>query len=211
MGCDIHVYCEQKETINGNKIWICADHFKINKYAYYDDEDSKYEPKYHIVPIYDDRDYCLFETLAGVRAYYGNEIMDEPRGLPDDVSDTVKAESDRWDSDGHSHSWFTARELFKWQNLHPTIHNSGLVSKEAYEKYQKDGALPTSWWQGSNNPTDVRMEWDVPGCPLDRLIDGVKKRMAEVFWIFDWMEESEKKEKYWKHADDFRIVFWFDN
>ena len=35
----------------------------------------------------------------------------QPRGLPEDVSPSVKAESDRWAPDGHSHSWLSVDEL----------------------------------------------------------------------------------------------------
>lgn len=205
MGCDIHLYTEKRKTINGNKTWICVDHFKINEY--FGEED---ESHLCVVPIYDHRDYALFGVLAGVRDYYGNEIIDKPRGLPEDVTDIVKKESDDWGSDGHSHSWLTARELFDYKRNHNTITYSGLLSQEQIEDLE-NGINPDNWCQGSSNKTYERRTWTEEGCALDSLIDAVKKRMSEEFWIWDFYDDDKKAELFDKYADDFRIVFWFDN
>lgn len=53
--------------------------------------------------------------------------------------------------------------------------------------------------------------WTVEGSPVDSLVDAVRKRMSEEFYISDFLEEDEKKEKFQNNADKFRIVFWFDN
>lgn len=58
MGCDIHVCCERK---NYEGKWINCDHFKLNPYFDSDDEEID---KWWIVPIFDDRNYSLFATLA---------------------------------------------------------------------------------------------------------------------------------------------------
>ena len=62
---------------------------------------------------YGGRCYSLFGILAGVRnqsnPMIGGEY--ELKGIPDDASERVKNVSDEWDIDGHSHNYFTLREL----------------------------------------------------------------------------------------------------
>ena len=82
MGCDIHAHAEIK--ING-------------RWEHYD------QPEF-------DRDYALFEKMAGVRGNIANAIA-SPRGLPDDATSSTRFDSDNWDSDGHSHSWLSSKEI----------------------------------------------------------------------------------------------------
>lgn len=118
MGCDIHLFTEKKIKIyckdgTQEEKWVCCDYFKLNPY-YIDNKDDK--RKYDIVNIYSDRDYKLFSVLANVRNYDKiEEVLDEPRGLPYDVSDAVKKECKEWGVIGHSHSWFYAKELFLYK------------------------------------------------------------------------------------------------
>ena len=67
---------------------------------------------------YGGRCYSLFGILAGVRntsnPMIGREFNSAKfnlKGLPQDVSPQVKGVSDDWDIDGHSHNYFTLREL----------------------------------------------------------------------------------------------------
>lgn len=204
MGCDIHLYTERKF----NNKWWCTDHFKLNKY--YNKEDE-FESKWECVHIYDDRNYAAFGALADVRNYYNNDVIDMPRGLPIDVSKRIKKEADSWGMDGHSHSWFTARELFDYQKLHNEIHYQGMLNPEDVKKLDEEGITPTSWCQWTNISGAEYRKWTEKGCVLDGLIERVKDRMAEEFSIYDFCSDEEKEEKYNKYADDFRIVFWFDN
>ena len=198
MGCDIHLYCEKYNE--KDKKWISADRLKLNEYyGKYEDENQ-----YSIVHLYDDRNYALFGVLAGVRNYYDNECISEPKGLPDDICEFVKNEAEYWDGDGHSHSYFTAKELFDWQKEHSTTNYSGMISPENQLKLDKEGITPTSWCQWTNQENWKYREWTEPNCVLDHLIKKVKDRMEEEFWIF-------KDEDYEKYAENFRIVFWFDN
>lgn len=82
MGCDIHLCAEVK--INGE--WHLYDQPRI------------------------DRNYLLFERMAGVRGEKANAIA-VPRGLPADMSKMTDFLADSWGSDGHSHSWLTAQEI----------------------------------------------------------------------------------------------------
>jgi hypothetical protein len=54
------------------------------------------------------RNYRRFAALAGVRG-------DGPdaKGVPADVSDTAQFFIDRWEGDGHSHSWLEITEAAK--------------------------------------------------------------------------------------------------
>lgn len=207
MGCDIHLFTEKKITVDGKKKWHCCDHFKYNEYF----DNTEYEKEMSVVPIYDGRDYELFTALANVRERDGIAVISEPRGLPDDVTDVVKKESDDWGIDGHSHSWLTARELFVYQNKHPFIHYSGMLVGEELERFDKDGIPPKSWCGWTNAKNAQWREWNVPGSVVDHLVKCVKQRMSEEFYIYDFLNEKEKEARYWKYADDFRIVFWFDN
>ena len=113
MGCDIHFFVEVKQA-DGS--WKSVDEWEV-------------EDGYTYVPyekaFYNGRNYDLFAILADVRngrgfagckTGDGFNIIDEPRGLPNDVSSEVKSQAESWDGDGHSHSWFTLAELesFDW-------------------------------------------------------------------------------------------------
>lgn len=112
MGCDIHFYVEKR--VNG--MWVSADTFK--------EEDDDGDIRYHQVDeFYGDRNYNLFAILADVRnglGFAGVETGDgfkpisQPKGLPHDVSKEMKRQADSMRGDGHSHSWFTLRELLNY-------------------------------------------------------------------------------------------------
>jgi hypothetical protein len=130
MGCDIHFFVEKQsiDSKRNNKInevfeadesentfeWVTADKYSINKYYSPDEDDG--EPEYIIEysdRFYNGRNYALFEYLSGVRGDDDNAIS-KPRGVPKDVSNTVKYEIDSYGSDGHSHSYFTLDELLQY-------------------------------------------------------------------------------------------------
>ena len=69
------------------------------------DKDSWHE-KY-----YDGRNYYLFSILADVRNVSGVEPINYPKGIPDDASTGYLYKCEQWDSDAHSHSYFTLDEL----------------------------------------------------------------------------------------------------
>ena len=59
---------------------------------------------------YDGRNYEVFGVLAGVRGGE-NGVIDYPRYLPNDVSEEIKNEHERWDLDAHSATYYTLDEL----------------------------------------------------------------------------------------------------
>ena len=187
MGCDIHLFCERR--VDYDK-WECEDHFRIKT----DDAPETINiqsindyPKYlDPVPLYSDRSYALFSLLAGVRGSGGIEQIDDRRGLPHDVSEIVKAYSDYWDVDGHSHSWYTAKELFK-------------------KKYEMEEER--RWLNDDEELDDEEFEWAYRG--LCKLCQAITIRMVDVFYIYD-SSEAVIEERVKKNADKFRVIFWFD-
>lgn len=208
MGCDIHLYTEKKIKKDGKETWWCCDHFTPNEYY---GPDEEWDTPWSLVSIYDGRNYALFTALAGVRREPDVDIISGPRGLPDDVSAIVKYESDRWGVDGHSHSWLTARELFEYQNKHPYAIRTGMLDGENLENYKKYGIPPKSWCGWTNIEGAEQHTWKVPGSVVDGLVDDVKDRMREVFYIYDFLDKNEQEKRLYEKSNDFRIVFWFDN
>lgn len=120
MGCDIHFYTEKK--VNGK--WESAD--KLSKNKYYDKNDPDGEQEFEIAygdRLYDGRNYNLFAILADVRngrGFAGDDTGDgfkpisDPKGLPEDCCDFIKGQCETWGGDGHSHSYFTVKELLEY-------------------------------------------------------------------------------------------------
>lgn len=200
MGCDIHLYTESKRTVNGVEKWVNCDYWKKNPYHGLDN----YEKEYDLVSAYSNRNYTLFGILAGVRNGYGNIVISEPKGLPEDVSEEVKKEFDRWGSDGHSHSYFTLEELKDHYALVPPAKISGYVSKDDAKLLDEEGVKPSQWCQSVSHPDNYEFRKWIVDSPLKYLIDVLEKRYCEEFWI--WPENYISE-----HEHKFRVVFWFDN
>jgi hypothetical protein len=205
MGCDIHIYTEARKYINNTPTWANVDNWRYN--PYYDKEDPDGEEKMDIEPIYRGRDYSLFSILANVRNWdENNQFISEPRGLPEDVSKQTKAASDRWDSDGHSHSYFTLKELKDYVKTMSKIKQCGLVSQKEAKLLDDGTSTPTTWCKGASPELNlVWREWEDEYNPLTKLIEAIDERKRNEFWIF--RKEDDKGEK----DGDIRIVFWFDN
>lgn len=166
MGCDIHLFTERQIfPVSGESFWWCTDFFTLNPYYQFDKVN---ETEYDHHEIWGDRNYSAFEILADVRSCGHEIVLDQPRGLPHDVSDCVKSQSENWGIDGHSHSWFTAKELFDYDKKYPNSAIAPLVKK-------------------------------------------IKKKMKKDFNIWGFLSKEEQKQMLKQHAEDFRIVFWFDN
>jgi hypothetical protein len=82
MGCDIHAHSEIK--IDGT--W------------------------HHLSALSINRNYKLFEKMAGVRGDPANAIA-APRGLPTDAAFLTHFAAELWNGDGRTHSWLTAAEV----------------------------------------------------------------------------------------------------
>lgn len=145
MGCDIHVCVEAKRHVFGEPRWVNIDDWKLNPYF-----GGESEPEYKLRACYRDRNYILFEALAGVRGAT-SEAIEQPRGMPSDASEATKAQCEFWGVDGHSHSYFTLSELKQWrldnphrvspynEDVHVLDHFiSALVQKQADEFYREN-------------------------------------------------------------------------
>jgi len=155
MGCDIHMWAEVKKTYPNPKVkpaWRTVgrvfkdDYYSKNNTPTLDIDGYEWNKKFTEEP-YGGRNYNLFGFLANVRNGFGfagvdtgNEIkpISLPKGLPKDVSDYIKKQSDDWGVDGHSHSWLTIEELEKadWDKV---ITKRGVVSEAQYKYYLKHG------------------------------------------------------------------------
>lgn len=203
MGCDIHLYCEQKYKDK----WLSADFYCQNKYSL----DYKDEPSMSVVHLYNGRNYTLFSILANVRNSDGNEYISQPRGLPLNISEKVKEEYSIWDLDGHSCSWYTAKELFDWEKEHKVTKYAGMISSEAAKNLDDNHIFPTTWCGWTNMEGYVYREWAEEETPLTDLNQKIKERMSYLFNIYNFYDDNKKEELYQKYAGDFRIVFWFDS
>lgn len=218
MGCDIHVHVEYKfnryvgRDADGNskfeKQWVCGDYFKINPY-YHEGEDDGEKPL-SLVGFCDGRNYARFAVLADVRNYADTPCISEPRGLPHDVTAEVKNDSDEWDCDGHSHSFFTLKELIDYQNDIGPLKHRGMISPEAQRALDERGELPSAWCQWTTQSGWKVREWEEENTVLLPLIDALKKRADELYVIYDFEWEKNPEVAY-KKSEDIRIVFWFDN
>lgn len=202
MGCDIHTYVEVKRNVNNIEKWATADYYRKNRYYIdYPEEEKQYE----VVHIYDDRNYGLFSILAGVRNYSDNEPISQPKGLPEDCCDEIRKESDYYGIDGHSHSWFTLKELKDYANNHRTIKQSGLISQQQADNLDNNNIKPDSWCQGASPSLNmVYREWEDEFSGLDEIIKRLTQRLKDELWLYDDERVNEFSEK-------IRLVFWFDN
>lgn len=181
------MFCERRTKYDS---WECVDHFTIRTYDVPDKVNIKSVsdyPKYlEPVPLYDGRSYAFFSLLAGVRSNGDVEPLDDTRGLPHDVSDIVKAYSDYWKDDGHSHSWYAAKELFE-------------------AKYEMEADRP--WFDSSETLVNEELKWAYNS--LCSLCQEITRRMVDVFYIYS-TSEAVIEERVRENADKFRVVFWFD-
>lgn len=130
MGCDIHLYVEKR--VDGK--WVAADKWGPDKY----DESGGRKVVDYDDRFYTGRSYGLFSILANVRNGAGFKPIAMPRGLPKDVTPEVAAESESWDSDGHSHSWHTVADLLAYDWTQVTT-CTGVIDAYQYARWAKFG------------------------------------------------------------------------
>ena len=206
MGCDIHIRAEVKKGKNWQAV---GPVFKSS----WSSEEGKL-----ISEPYSSRNYELFSFLAGVRNRFGITPIAEPKGWPKDMSEELKKDlEDDWNSDGHSASWFTLKELedADWDT---TVRHGGVVPADVYEylKYVKE--KPKAYSQGISGTNIVQLdqaEWDA--LPWQQKTNGTR------YHVYMWWEDSMKELAEWFYTntlpalrnlgepDKVRIVFCFDN
>lgn len=214
MGCDIHFYVEKfkltgpdeklgpsMDHLNRPGTWVTADKWEPNEYYKPDDPDYAGEPPLRVdydSRFYTGRNYDLFAILADVRngsGFAGCDTgdgfvpIDEPRGLPVDVSPEVKADSDRWDCDGHSHSWFGLKELLSYNWLQTTkqrgvMHAHSYLQWSWYDRFRGKGPDTYSggiWGPGIvTHPSMADMDQFLINAWLETASDEGKAKLAEI-------------------------------
>jgi hypothetical protein len=100
--------------------WISMDKWEAEDYGGGNMHWSNYPS------FYRGRNYTLFAKLAGVRSWHGDSAICPPRGIPDDASDAYIYITKQWEGDGHSHSYFTLKELLdedwsEFENFQETL------------------------------------------------------------------------------------------
>lgn len=194
MGCDIHTYREK--FIDGK--WATADEWE--PYDHGDGENGMQIPWKKTA--FSGRNYNLFGLLAGVRNREDSFALAQ-RGIPFDACPEVISANEKWDSDGHSHTYLYLHELRALRKMvnERTIKVSGMKSAESLAKLEAsissgnpdwDLLYPYCQWTSDDSAkefcVDAPMAFMV-GDGLDALINS-----------FDGIE-----------AENHRLVFWFDN
>jgi hypothetical protein len=110
MGCDIHMFAEY--LIDGK--WHADEVHKATK-----------EDGWHYLNTlpHRGRNYVLFGAIAGVRS---NEIppLYAPRGVPDDLSETISTAVELWGRDAHSHTYMSLEEYIDLIDYYNTMNHS---------------------------------------------------------------------------------------
>lgn len=203
MGTDIFMHVEYK--LDEKNQWLCGDYFVLSP-------SGQTTPEYNLVEFFGNRNYTLFAVLANVRNYGNTEYIDEPRGLPADVSDFVKDDYERSEFISHSHSYVTLQELIDFHKQGHPLKRSGVISPEAQRQLDA-GILPDSWCQGTNQVGWERREWEEENNVLVPLIEKLKERADELNLIYGFYWNSgnvESRKLAYEKSANIRIVFWFD-
>ncbi len=198
MGCDIHTHVEFYHE--ASKTWKDGDKYFRNPYFDVSDEHSS---EFNRDELCGNRNYMLFAILADVRNESNVEYICPPKGIPEDCNIHIKKDYDAWEEDAHSASYFTLKELMKYFADHREVTYGGMVSPEAAKKIDDFGEAPDWWCSSTNRPGYVFRTWSL-GSPLVHLIEALKQRAKELFWLYDENRIPEV-------ADKIRFVFWFDN
>lgn len=163
MGCDIHAVIETKGKYCS---WI-----------------NRGDPEI-------DRNYLIFSVLGNVRNHDDIPFISSERGVPENCSDAYESMVDRWDSDAHSKSWVTLKEL-KDYDIKQKYHCSSLITSK-----NKDGSISETC--GSTNRPHMGEVGEVT-------IFGLWGHQAW-FGLIGKLEKLSSGDN-----EDVRICFFFDN
>ena len=260
MGCDIHVYVEKLNPETKEWEFQRPPEIQLYYYPNTMTEPAVGEYWYWgrnyrlFAMLADVRNYAS-STGWGSPERRKVEPLSAPRGVPEDASPTYRKlvgnesccalyndagdwshvpgcdEVTGWGVDGHSHSWFTLRELMLVDWDKKSLYESGWVSATEFERWRTQGA-PTSW-SGSIGGGSIK---HVSNDEMATLIktgaahvndlnervrwDQRDKYFTEVSWTEswrsaaggDWFEFLDRiKPLTLDDGSDVRVVFFFDN
>jgi len=100
------------------------------------------EREYELISFYWGRNYDLFSILAEVRG--SHDPIDEPRGLPEDVTDTTRKEFEKWGRDAHTPSYYTLKELKDY--LYNNSDNEEIVTTLSYFVQPMENRFREEFW-----------------------------------------------------------------
>lgn len=166
----------------------------------------------------DRRNYTLFSWLAGVRSSSKKVTkISDPRGIPENCSNSIKAEVVGYGSDGHSHSWVSIDELMN--GLDKVVHYQGVVGFGQYKQFLERGS-PDSWSSSvggsisicTADEMELLLSWGETWAENHYTIISWEKTIRES--LSNFVEKSlpqliERCDSI--DYNDVRIVFWFDN
>lgn len=178
MGCDIHNIVEVK--VDGK--WIPNPKPLFPNSWYKEDEKDKPEEdqwdwaldEFRTNPD-DSRNYDWFSILANVRNGYGFagvstgagfDVIAEPRGIPNDVSDKWRKETKEWDCDMHSHSFLYLDDFdkFDWNQL--TV-KYGVIPLDSYKELRGTDKTPKGWCGSTSGGNVITISEDMANDVLD--------------------------------------------
>ncbi len=204
MGCDIHARAETRKKGKWEPVGaVFSDTYNKNV--------KSEEP-------YSGRNYELFAFLADVRNRFGIVPIAENKGWPEDLSDELKKELvEYWESDGHSASWFTLKELCEadWKQIYT---KSGVVPADVYEYLRSLGKTPEVYSQGVFGlGIKILEEKEFEELPWSEKTNGTRWHVR-MYWqesVADacsfFLEETMPQLATLGEPEDVRIVFNFDN
>lgn len=161
MGCDIHGYIEVKKSDWADYWDACMDIKSIIG-----------------------RNYSMFATLFGVRNYDEFNAVAPDRGLPQNVSDEVKADFETWGCDAHSPSFITLQEF---KNINWDEH--GTTLSQFIDCYKLGENKPFASFISSSElrPADYRL-----------LQQGETVTKGEITYKRNFSKKSDAKSKDWE-------------
>lgn len=240
MGCDIHLYVEKRDALGQ---WQSADTWEPN--PYYEGDDDEGEPQM-VIPygtrFYDGRNYGLFAILAdvrngvgfaGIKTGDGYQPIAQPRGLPNDMSAEVAADAQRWESDGHSYSWFMLQDLLDYDWTQSTDLQGWLHAMEfwRWEGWARNhGESPQGWSGDIFGGMVEKLDEDTMRERIQTLRAEHPNDFEKALQKTSWYVQCFWTQYYYQVAQKFlglviprllklsegdytsvRIVFWFDN
>lgn len=139
MGADIHFYIETRSK--PDEPWTLDTFHGVETF---EEECGIGEPPETVTEIssrfdqygYGGRNYGMFGILADVRR---DGVIYAPRGVPDDLSEALAKEVEKWDGDGHSHSHLTLDEFKECLDKYKALH------QETASSYEHIYELASNW------------------------------------------------------------------
>lgn len=209
MGCDIWLYVEKWNEKEGEWEYVDTSY-----------EETRGTYKYYQPSIWPHRNYDVFAILADVRNSHNFIPISQPKGMPECVSDYINKKYEEFGEYGHSHSYFTLKEL-KEYDWNKTATISGWVDETRYKEW-KLGIPPTEYCESIWG----KIYQTVSNQEMDFIIDGINPRkegikyFTQVKWDKSYRDGFKgfydkviPKLQSLSDGDDenVRIVFWFDN